>query len=246
VLKVGDAIMRSRDIQRQLPAGLCTAAILLAVILTAGCGPGKRALAPEVRSTLKDEHEIIAFRYHLRGVILHKYHGPGKSMADTFKLFLVKEEPLIPMMESFITAVKAELKLDNIRTQPESRHHQPEGTDDLIAIQRSFRTGLVFDFDRAPVVFDSDDLTPGLNGRYGVHLSARARLIRANTMEILWQGACEIIDRGLTLDDFPETGDPSAQEKPAPTIKASALAQEKLDKAVAACARELTMQFMGK
>jgi hypothetical protein len=65
-------------------------------------------------------------------------------------------------------------------------------------------------------------------------------------MEILWQGVCEIVDRGLTLDDFPETSDPSAQEKPVSTIKASALAQEKLDKAVRACAKELTTQFMGK
>jgi hypothetical protein len=248
--------MRSQDIQWPLPAGLCTAAILLFAMLTAGCGPGKRALSPEVRSSLKDEPEIIAFRYSFRGVILQKYHKPGTPIADTVRLFQVREEPLIPLMESFLAEVKAELRLDNIRALPEPRHHDPnnrwhldrhpERTYDLIRIERTFQTGLVFDFDRDPCVFDSDDLTPGVKGRYGVHLSARARLIRANTMEILWQGVCEIVDRGLTLDDFPETSDPSAQEKPVSTIKASALAQEKLDKAVRACAKELTTQFMGK
>jgi hypothetical protein len=177
------------------------------------------------------------------------------TVYDEYKMIEIREDPLIPLMESFISAVKAELKLNNIHTLPESRHHHPEyrwhfdrdpeRTYDLIQIQRTYQTGLIFDFNRAAIVFDVDFF----KSAFRVHVWAKARLIRVNDQRILWQGVCEISDHRITLDDFqfdpPAADDPWAQANPG-TGKASASAQEKLDKAAKACAEELTAQFLGK
>jgi hypothetical protein len=247
--------MKYKDLSWRLLAGRCTVAMILAVLLLAGCGPGKRSVSPEVRSKLNEETEIIAFRYS-NFVILGKPHKPFEYIADTYAIVKVREDPLIPLMENFLSAIKADLKLNNIRTLPESRHHHekyrwhldrgPERTYDLIEIQRTFQSGLVFDFDMRHRVFEFDRnvlvdfRTWQIQETYVIIFSAKARLIRAKDQEILWQGVCEITDRGLTMEDFPEISDPSAQ------IKAGALAQEKLDSAINACSKELVKQFMGK
>jgi hypothetical protein len=234
-------IMRYQDIQLPLLTGRCTAVILLLVLLTAGCGPGKIAIAPEELLKLKEEPEIIAFRYYST-VILTKPHKPFGNIYDEYEKIEVKEEPLTPLMESFLAAIKAELKLNNIRTLQEPRHHDPEyrfrldrsreRTPDLIHLQRTFQTGLVFDFDRDYIVFEIDSWSPHIQPVYCVHLWAKARLIRINDREILWQGVCDLHDCGLTLDDFRQPIKP--------------LVQEELDSVIKACAQELTAQFMGK
>jgi len=226
--------------------------------MVAGCAPGKSALAPDVRSKLREQAEITAFRYYFRAPILNKYFRPGDPVSgthvnDSVKLTEVREEPLIPLMDSFLAAVKADLELDNIRALPEPRHHHPnnrwhldrpkERGYDLDQIQRTFQTGLVLDFDRAPAVFDNDYVTPFLRARYRVHLDARVRLIRVDDQEILWQGVCEVIDGGLTLEDFPGAGEMTSEIT---TVRVNALAQEKLNRAIKTCVKELVKQFMGK
>lgn len=229
------------------------AAMIIILMMIAGClnGPGKIAIAPDVRSKLKDEPEIIAFRYHFNGIVA-AFTGLGgpTSIFDTgsFEHVEVKEEPLIPLQESFLAAIKAELKLDNIRALPEPRHHHPENrwlldrfperAYDLIQMQRTFQTGLAFDFDRDFIVFGQDPysmhvhlITSG-NVHYCVNLWARARLIRIQEKKILWQGVCDIAIGGLIRDDFREPIKP--------------VVQEKLDSAINACSKELVTQFLGK
>jgi len=232
--------------------------IILASLVISACAPGKRAIAPDVRSKLKEQSEITAFRYYFRHPILEKYFRPGDPASgthvnDSVKLTEVREEPLIPLMDSFLAALRTDLKLDNIRALPEPRHHHPNNRwvldrardrgYDLDQIQKTFQTGLVFDFDRAPAVFDNDYVTPFLKARYRVHLAARVRLIRVDDQEILWQGVCEVIDGGLTLEDFPGASEKTTEII---TVKVGALAQEKLDNAIKTCVKELLKQFMGK
>ncbi len=246
--------MRCQDIQCPLLAGLCTAAVLLAVMMTAGCvtGPRKIAIAPDVRLKLNEAPEIIVFRYGHPAVLVALTGLAGK---DTYRNTAVKDEPLIPLQEGFISAVKAELKLDNIRTLPEPRHHDPdyrfrldryrEQTRDLVLLQRTFQTGLVFEFDRDGIVFGLDPYSTHLhpitsgNVHYRVHLWAKVSLIRVNEKNILWQGVCDITEGGLIRDDFQDSSDTTA-------IKVSALVQEKLDKSIKACVQEWTAQFMGQ
>lgn len=250
--------MRNYTLHMPLHGGRGFAVIIMVAMMTAGCAPGKSAIAPDVRSKLKEQAEITAFRYYFRAPVLLKYFRPGDPVSgthvnDSFKLTEVREEPLIPLMDSFLAALRTDLKLDNIRTLPDPRHHHPknrwaldrvpERGYDLDQIQRTFQTGLVFDFDRNAAVFDNDYVTPFLKARYRVHLDARVRLIRVNDQEILWQGVCEIIDGGLTLEDFPGASEPSEQIT---TVKVNAVVQEKLDGAVRACVKELVTQFMGK
>jgi len=234
-----------KDIQWPLHADWCAVAIMLVVMMTAGCGPRKIAIAPEERLKLKEEPGITAFRYdHSAVFVLIRETDVFHTL--TLEKVAVKEEPLIPLQESFLAAVKTELNLDNIRTLPEPRHHGPdyrfrldrsiEREPDLIQIRRTFQTGLVFDFDRDIYIFEPDpfDLHPKPGGKalYRVHLWAKASLIRVNEQKILWQGVCDITDGGLTLADFRQPIKP--------------LVQEKLDGAIKACAQELTAQFMGK
>jgi hypothetical protein len=209
-------------------------------MLTTGCAPGKRAIAPEMRSKLNEEPEIIAFRYNMPAVLFQEvasgFHNPPP------KEITVKQEPLIPLMENFLAAVTAELKLDNIRALPEPRRHHPnyrwhldrgpERTYDLIQIQRTFQTGLVFDFDRHLTVFDNDFWALRIWAKYHVHLWAKARLIRVSDQKILWQGVCDIGDGDFTLNDFQQPITP--------------LIQETLDRAIETCGQEWFAQFMGK
>lgn len=156
-------IMRCQNIQRHLLVGRGLAAIIL-VMITTGCGPGKIVLAPEERSKLKEEPEIIAFRYE--GPVLAAIPGAPASGEYTYERIVVREEPLIPLMERFLAAIKAELNLGTIRTLLEPRHHGPdfrfsldqsaEREQDLYRIKRTFQTGLVFDFDKNNVVFSPD------------------------------------------------------------------------------------------
>ena len=221
-------------------------ALLAVAMLLAACGPRRIAIAPDERSKLKEAPEIIAFRYPSAVlVVITEAFGPA-----TYETVVVKEEPLISLMESFLTAIKAELKLGNIRTLQEPRHHGPEyrfrldysseREQDLIQIRRTFQTGLVFDFDRDGIVFELDpsahprtiDLITNGKAHYRVHVWAKASLIRVSEQKILWQGVCDITDGGLTRDDFRQPNNP--------------LVQEKLDTAIKACAQELTAQFLGK
>ena len=191
------------NIHWSLIVGQAFAAFILASLLTSGCAPGKSAIAPEVRAKLKEQAEITAFRYYFCAPILSKYFRPGDPVSgthvnDSLKLTEVREEPLIPLMDSFLAVLRTDLKLENIRALPEPRHHHPnnrwsldrapERGYDLDQIQRTFQTGLVLDFDRNPAVFDNDYVTPFLKARYRVHLDARVRLIRVDDQEILWQG----------------------------------------------------------
>jgi len=235
--------MHCHNIQWPLYAGRCTAVIILAVMMTAGCGPAKIALAPEERLRLKEEPEITAFRYHHSAVLVLIREADA---TQTLEKVDVKEEPLIPLMDNFLAAIKVELNLGTIRTLQEPRHHGPEHRfrsgqsakreQDLYLIKRTFQTGLVFDFDRDIFIFEPDPFDlhpkPGGKARYRVHLWARVSLINVSEQKILWQGVCDITDGGLTLDDFRQPIKP--------------LVQEKLDSAIKVCSTELTKQFMGK
>ncbi len=221
-------------------------ALVVAAMLLAACGPRRIEIAPEERSKLNEEPEIIAFHYPgaVLVVISHAF------TPATYENVSVKEEPLIPLMEGFLAAIKAELKLGTIRTLQQPRHHGPEyrfrsdqsaeREKDLYQIKRTFQTGMVFDFDRDGLVFEPDPsahprvINLMTNGKlhYRVHLWAKASLIRVSEQKILWQGVCDITDGGLTRDDFSQPDNP--------------LVQEKLDSAVKACVLELTAQFMGK
>lgn len=239
--------MRCQNIQRHLLVGRGLAAIIL-VMITTGCGPGKIVLAPEERSKLKEEPEIIAFRYE--GPVLAAIPGAPASGEYTYERIVVREEPLIPLMERFLAAIKAELNLGTIRTLLEPRHHGPdfrfsldqsaEREQDLYRIKRTFQTGLVFDFDKNNVLFSPDPsqyrsiafTRTDSQVRFIVQFWARARLIKVNEQKVLWQGVCIVTNGGMTLADFREASNP--------------LVQEKLDGAINACAEELTAQFMGK
>lgn len=240
--------MRYQDIQWPLLALRYTTVLLLAVMSTTGCGPGKIVFAPEERAKLKDEPEIIAFRYE--SAVLAAIPEAPSSGVYTYERTAVREEPLIPLMESFLAAIKAELNLGAIRTLQEPRHHEPdyrfeldqsiEREKELYRIKRAFQRGLVFDFDKRNLVFSPDPMqyrsiaftrTDG-QVRFIVQLWARARLVKVEEQKVLWQGVCTINDGGMTLADFREAGSP--------------LVQEKLDGAVKACAQELIAQFLGK
>jgi len=242
------AIARYQDIQWPLLTLRCTTVMLLVVIITMGCGPGKIVFAPEERSKLKDEPEIIAFRYE--GTVLAAIPESPSSGVYTYERIVVREEPLIPLMESFFAAIKAELNLGTIRTLQEPRHHEPdyrfeldqsiEQEKELYRIKRTFQSGMVFDFDKSNVVFAPDPsqyrsiafTRTDSQVRFIVQLWARARLIKVEEQKVLWQGVCIINDGGMTLVDFREAGNP--------------LVQEKLDRAIKACSQEWISQFMGK
>lgn len=256
--------MKYQDMQWFRTISRYVVAIMLPVLLLTGCGPGKRAISPDVRSKLNEETEIIAFRYYNHNFVwLRNPRKPFEHIDDWYALVNVREEPLVPLMENLLSAIKADLKLNNIRALPEPIHHHkdyrwqldrhPERTYDLIQIQRIFQTGLVLDFDmdRAVFHFDRNVLvdfrTWQTREAYYLDFSAKARLIRVKDQDILWQGVCEITDGGLTREDFPEIGGPSAQtKKTASRVKLSAVAQEKLDSAINACSKELVRQFMGR
>ncbi len=206
-----------------------------------GCAPSPVRLEPAVRARLKDEpaiHQVqyppavIRVRTRLGDAVrsLNPYGGVAPDSSHPSP-GLTRESALVDpagrLGEQFLAAVTPRLGLDNLRAVPHVLDN-----DEPEAIRAVIPAGLVLDFRTMAWLVRYD---PNRFSSYFVAYVGRARLIRMDGGQVLWQAMCRAPypkEAGPTLDELKAYGGTLLRWK----------SEEQADR----CAAELVEQFFGQ
>lgn len=213
-------------------------------LLLHGCGFREIKIDPQERNYLKEEPKIVAVHYNVwPSLTVESIRLFGGPQIDS----LAMEAPLLRVKERFLSTLETELGLTNIRFIEEAHFSRsiPAIGADLYPLKRTFGNGLVFDSEM--VLWSLLNYKFDTN-HYTIFLTVRARLIRLDNLQIMWQSLCHIDDQKRTWWEWGVYVAPKEGRRTLTELTANdyAVLKERRDKTADMCVDQLLAQFLGK